>query len=164
MPSYATASRAAFCRSSLTKPDFYLSRWSNSKIGYPYLPAHDPGGECRPAGGPARVALPGSSARLRQSVFCQVACQAPPGPSRGPITALPPARPCFVSAPPHYVFIACSAVPPFATRLRQGGPPGLRQSRAVGLHHPPDLYHQSVASRGAPTSPLSISTFRRPCL
>ena len=56
MPSHATASRAAFCRSSLTKPDFYLSRWSNSKIGYPYLPAHDPGGGVPAAGGPARVA------------------------------------------------------------------------------------------------------------
>ena len=56
MPCHATASGAAFCRSSLTKPDFYLSRWSNSKIGYPYLPAHDPGGGVPAAGGPARVA------------------------------------------------------------------------------------------------------------
>ena len=94
MPSHATASKAAFCRSSLTKPDFYLSRWSNSKIGYPYLPAHDPGGGVPAAGGPARVAcrplapafvgvrgsfLPGSSAGPGSSTAWSPASQAPPG-------------------------------------------------------------------------------------
>ena len=75
MRSHATASRAAFCKSSLTKPDFYLSRWSNRKIGFPYLPAHDPGGEFRPAplGSPADL--------LRQLLLgicpARIVCQAP---------------------------------------------------------------------------------------
>ena len=56
MPCHATASRAASCTSSLTKPDFYLFLWSNSKIGFPYLLAHDPGGGVPATGGPARVA------------------------------------------------------------------------------------------------------------
>ena len=65
VPSHATASRAAFCRSSLTKPDFYLSRWSNSKIGFPYLPAHDPSGGVPAAGGPARACPPLAPAFVR---------------------------------------------------------------------------------------------------
>ena len=102
MPSHATASRAAFCRSSPTKPDFYLSRWSNSKIGYPYLPAHNPGGECGPCQGrlpPAFVRhLP---ARLRQlpasaAVFCQGygLDPDPPRPGRLPGPA-PPGSSCL---------------------------------------------------------------------
>ena len=102
MPSHATASRAACCRSSLTKPDFYLSRWSNSKIGYPYLPAHDPGGGVPAAGGPARVAC-------RRLLFgicpARVVRQASPAPGvRGSLLpghrldSDPPSRRC--QAPP----------------------------------------------------------------
>ena len=120
MPSHATASRAAFCRSSLTKPDFYLSRWSNSKIGYPCLPAHDPGGGVPAAGGPGPAQplapafvrhlprqgrLPGfaSSRRPRQS-FARVIGLDPdlrrlPGPARPlpcPPASLRRARLCQV--------------------------------------------------------------------
>ena len=58
-------------QTSLTKPDFYLSRWSNSKIGYPYLPAHDPGGGVPAAGGPARVACPAFAPLFVRHLPCQ---------------------------------------------------------------------------------------------
>ena len=118
MPSHATASRAAFCRSSLTKPDFYLSRWSNSKIGYPYLPAHDPGGGVPAAGGPARVACRRLLFGICPASIVRQASPAPgvrgsllPGSSAGlgsSIASLPgPARPL----PRQVVRHACPARP-----------------------------------------------------
>ena len=162
MPSHATASRAAFCRSSLTKPDFYLSRWSNSKIGYPYLPAHDPGRGVPAAGGPARVACRPLAPAFVRHLPARVVQAAPaagvrgsllPGSSAGPgsSTAWSPARPRQATAPPKSSVVL---VPPdLRLHCPQRGP----------ASRPPCLSRQTFASTALPGSAWPCQG-RPPCL
>ena len=129
MPSHATSSRAAFCRSSLTKPDFYLSRWSNnSKIGYPYLPAHDPGGGVPAAGGPARVACQPLAPAFVRHLPARVICQPAPG-VRGSLLPGSLAGPGCQALPGHSPARVVRRARPASTALPaawpcQGRPPG----------------------------------------